>query len=166
VREYSTIAEGYIIQDNNFLACSREHRLKVYEMLSRQTRAAVFSGGIDCRLVTDEVAAELASIRIAQMFLAADTADSLDTLARAVDRLRHRHNYSRRKLRCYVLIGYDGETIEQAESRLEGAWSIGVLPFAQLFRPPVGTIEYGHDWLALWRKWTRPAAMFSAHEVM
>lgn len=160
LREYETFSAGWIINDNNFLQCSREHRLRVYAMLERQKRGAVFAGGIDARLVDDEVAAEFRSIRIRELFLAADTAGSLRALDQAVNRL---HYLGRQKLRCYVLCGFGGETIEQAEQRLEACWQIGVLPFAQLYQPATGWIEYDKEWRALQRKWSRPAAMYAAH---
>jgi hypothetical protein len=37
--------EGHIIQDNNFLQAPAAHRARVYQMLGRQPRAAVFGGG-------------------------------------------------------------------------------------------------------------------------
>lgn len=160
LREYDTFAEGHIIQDNNFLACSPEHRRRVYAMLSHQPRAAVFAGGLDARLVTDETAAELSAIRVGEVFLAADTDGSLRPLETAVNRLSF---LPRRKLRCYVLCAFGGETIEQARRRLEVVWQIGCLPFAQLFQPPDRWIDYDSEWRALAREWSRPAAMFASH---
>jgi len=157
------IAPGHIIQDNNFLATPQAHRLAVYEMLREQPRAAVFSGGLESSLVTDEIAGELQSIRIHSVFLAADTDAALGPLQAAIDRLsflRLRSN----KMRCYVMIGR-GETIEQAEQRLEAVWEIGCLPFSQLYQPPEHYIKYPREWRDLNRKWSRPAAIRAAHKV-
>ncbi len=154
------IQPGHIIQDNNFLACSPAHRRKVYVMLDRQPKAAVFAGGLDARLITDEVAAELRAIRISEVFLAADTWQALGPLHKAVDRLSF---LRRRQLRCYVLCGFNGETIEQAHKRLEAVWKMGALPFAQLYRSPEGKEAYSAEWRALAREWSRPAAMFASH---
>ena len=49
--EIQDFPEGYIIQDNNLIQSGRDHMLKVFAMLDRQKRAAVFSGGIDATLV-------------------------------------------------------------------------------------------------------------------
>ena len=160
LREYEHIEPGHIIQDNNFLACSPEHRRRVYAMLDRQPRAAVFGGGLDARLVTDEIAAELSAIRVGEVFLAADTDGALRPLEAAVKKLQF---LPRRKLRCYVLCAFGGETIEQARRRLEAVWQIGCMPFAQLFQPPNKWIEYDSEWRALAREWSRPAAMFASH---
>ena len=160
LREYERIAPGYIINDNNFLQCSPFHRGKVYQMLARQPRAAIFAGGIQASLVDAEIAAELRDVRIKELFLAADTAAALGAVSRAVDRL---HWLGRRKLRCYVLIGYNGETLEQAEQRLEALWQAGVLPFAQLYQPAEGLIDYPREWRDLARTWSRPAVTFASH---
>jgi hypothetical protein len=158
--QYEQIPEGHIINDNNFLQCDRLHRLRVYEMLDKQRRGATFAGGIDCRLVTGQIAAEFQSIRINEIFLAADTAQSLEPLERAVEKIGY---LGRQKLRCYVLLAHNGEAIEQAEQRLERCWQIGVLPFAQVNPPADSRIQYPQEWRTLQRTWTRPAAMYAAH---
>ena len=155
------IQPGYIIQDNNFLATPQHHRLAVYEMLRQQPRAAIFSGGLESSLVTDEIANELQSIRIHSVFLAADTDGALGPLQCAVDRLAFLGLRSN-KLRCYVMIGR--ELLEQAERRLEAVWEIGCLPFSQLYQPPERYIKYPRRWRDLNRKWSRPAAIRAAHK--
>jgi len=148
------IKPGYIIQDNNFLATPKWHREKVYAMLRQQRHAAVFSGGLEARRVTDEIAEELQSIRISAVFLAADSKPALKPLERAVQKLSF---LTRNQLRCYVLIGYGDETIEEALERLEAVWDIGCLPFAQLYQPPDHYIEYPREWKQLALEWCRPA---------
>ncbi len=151
------ISEGYIIQDDNFLACPKEHRLAVYGMLKLQGRAAVFSGGLQASLVNEEIAEELRSIRIASVFLAADTEGALGPLERAV---KHLSFLGRDKTRCYVMVAYNGESIEQAGKRLQAVWDLGCMPFCQLFQPPTqGRIVYSQAWRDLARVWSRPAAM-------
>ena len=152
--------DGHVINDNNFLQCSPEHRRKVYAMLDRQPRAAVFAGGLDARLVTDEVAAELRSIPIGQIFLAADTDESLPALEQALNRLSF---LGRDKLRAYVLCGWNGQTIDQAQARLEAVWEMGAMPFAQLYQPADRWIAYSGDWKRLQRMWSRPALMKVRH---
>jgi hypothetical protein len=155
------IQPGYVVNDNNFAQCPTSHRLAVYQMLARQKRAAIFAGGIDCRLVTDEFADELRGIRIRELFLAADTAASLVPLRRAAERLAF---LTRERLRCFVMVGYGGETIQQAEARLEAVWETGAMPFCQLYQPPDQWIDYGRDWRALRKAWSRPAAMKAMHK--
>jgi radical SAM superfamily enzyme YgiQ (UPF0313 family) len=154
------IADGYIIQDNNFLQCPREHRLKTYEMLSRQRRFARFAGGLQASLITDEIADEFRSLRIAEVFLAGDNAKAVKHVAEAARKLSF---LPRHKLRCYALIGYGDETIPQATERLEALWDAGVMPFAQLYKPADYTIDWSREWRQLARSWSRPAAMKAMH---
>jgi hypothetical protein len=155
-----SVQPGYIIQDNNFLQTPPGHRRKVYQMLDLQRRYAIFSGGIDATLVTDEIAEEFRGIRISDVFLASDTNSSEKALTQAIKRLSY---LGRRKLRCYTLLAYNGQTLQQATDKLERLWEIGVLPFAQLYQPPDKWIDYPQEWWTLARTWSRPAAMFALH---
>ena len=161
LHEVRDFPDGYIIQDNNLLQSGRDHMLKVFAMLFQQKRGAVFSGGIQADLVDEWFADQLRGLRsINSLFLAADTAASLKPLERA---LTHLSFLNRRKLRVYTLIGFDGETIPQAETRLERVWELGAMPFAQLHQPADDYLTYNRDWKALSKKWMRPAAMVSSH---
>lgn len=150
-----TIQPGHIVNDNNLLQCSRKHIADVFRMLKDQPKAAVFSGGIDARLVDDSFSNWLTTIRVDSLFLACDTDRGLEPLAAATRTLAW---LGREKLRCYVMIGRN-ETPEQAEARLRRVWELGCIPFAQLYQPPDQWIEYSPEWRALARTWSRPAAM-------
>lgn len=166
------IADGHVVQDNNFLACPSWHRKKVYEMLRRQARAAEFKGGLDPRLVTDEIAAEFRDLHISEAWLACDTEAALKPLERAVQKLqflltdadRERDGHSN-KIRCYALVGHKGETSERAARRLEQIWEAGAMPFAQLLQPKEKYIHYSKEWRDLARIWMRPAAMRASHNL-
>jgi len=152
---------GWIENDNNLLACPREHQEAVFEMLRCQGKRISFPGGLDVRLIDDWVAGQLRTLKIEQVFLAADTEGVLGKLGEAVKKLPF---LNRRQLRCYVLIAFNKETIAEATKRLEAVWKIGCLPFAQLYQPPEQFIEYSYQWKRLARTWSRPAAMFALHE--
>lgn len=152
------IAPGYIIQDNNLLQAPRWHIERVFEMLKAQRKAAVFAGGLDATLLNDWIAEGLRGLRINQVFLATDTDDALRPLAMALNRL----SFLRRdQLRCFVLLAYEGESIEKGLDRLMRVWELGAMPFAQLFQPPDKYIKYPKEWRDLARTWSRPAAMKS-----
>lgn len=152
------IADGWIVQDNNLLACSRPHIEGVFRMLRGQARAAVFSGGLDLRLLQSWHVSLLASIRLREIWVACDSPSSLPRLAHAAEILAE---IPMRKRRCYALIGYACETLDDAEARLAAIYEAGFLPFAQLYRDPVPKI-WPAEWRALARKWSRPAAYRSA----
>lgn len=158
--EFHNFVPGHIIQDNNLLQASRPHLCRVFNMLKAQPRAATFSGGLDARLIDSWLAEKLCELRIAQLFLAADTKAALRPLEKALDRLS---SLGRQKLRVYALLAFGGETISQAEERLETIWELGGMPFAQLFQPPDKFIKYSPEWQQLARNWSRPAIMKRSH---
>ena len=153
LQEIPAFAPGNCVQDNNLLQCSRAHLERVFAMLRSQSRVE-FSGGLDARLVTPWVADEIKSLRVRQIFLAADTDAALAVLDRAVKML----GLPRWALRCYVLLGFHGESLNQGIARLREVWRIGCVPFAQLYQPPDRLIHYGRDWRQVARTWSRPAA--------
>jgi hypothetical protein len=148
------INPGNVVQDNNLLQCNGEHIAKVFEML-RSQHGIEFSGGLDSRLLTSDIADEIRSLRIKQVFLAADTKDALKPLERAVKRL----GLSRNKIRCYALLARNGEPMSDAIERLETIWELGAMPFAQLYQPSDKYIRYSREWRDLARTWSRPPAM-------
>lgn len=156
-REIPDFAPGWIVQDNNLLMASRSHLLRVFEMLRVQRHAAVFSGGLDTRLMDDWVVDQLRTLRIDQLFLAADTMGSLTALGRALGRLA----LPRRKLRVYMLCGFGGDTIQEATERVQHVWRLGAMPFVQLYQPAERRIDYSPEWRDFARLWSRPAAMMA-----
>lgn len=144
------IHAGNIVQDNNLLACSKAHVQKVFEMLRGQ-RAIDFAGGLDCRLLEDWMIEELRSLKIKQLWFAYDSERYKTAVKRVGTKLKQQ--FPRNKLRCYVLIGFKGDTLDKAESRLRQVWEFGFLPFAMLYRPQ----QYTKDWYVLARNWSRPA---------
>lgn len=154
------IKPGWIIQDNNLLAAPRKHKREVFAMLRTQ-RAVSFQGGLDARLLDPWTVEELRSLTVKQIFLAADTVAMLRPVERALKRLSFLPQY---KLRVYTMIGYEGESMADAEARMEAVWQLGGMPFAQLYQPPDCYINYPREWKALARRWSRPAIMRSMHK--
>jgi len=156
------IKPGWIVQDNNLLATSRSHQEKVFAMLRSQKRAVGFPGGLDSRLLDDWIVEQLHMLKIGQVFFAADSEAGLEHLGGVREQLSF---LSRRQLRCYVLIGFDGEPYGKAQARLEAVWDMGFMPFAQLYRDSMHNtahrMRYSVEWRALARTWSRPAAMLT-----
>ena len=148
------IVDGWIVQDNNLLACSRPHIESVFKMLRRQPHAATFSGGIDTKYLEPWHADLLNGIRVKEVWLACDTEGAIPLLERAADILG---DLPINKRRCYVLMGFRGEAVEAAERRVEAVYRVGFLPFAQLYRNGAPKV-WPPEWRALARKWSRPAA--------
>jgi hypothetical protein len=155
LRELSNISEGWVVQDNNLLACSRGHIERVFDMLRRQPIAASFPGGLDLNYIQTWHIDLLKTIKVSMIFTAFDTEKSLEKLDMAADLFADFHIDKRR---AYCLIGFNGDSPYHAEQRLEKVYQAGFLPFAMLNKSPIGKIDYSNDWLKLQRKWSRPAA--------
>jgi len=147
------IRDGWNVQDNNLLACSREHIEAVFEMLRRQPEPIRFTGGLDIDYLAPWHVDLLGTIRLKSLFVACDRPQDLARLDKAADLLA---DMSIEKKRCYVLIGYGDETLTEAEQRCEAVYRKGFLPFAMLFRDKVGQTR-DRRWKRLQKKWARPA---------
>lgn len=158
LRELPIVA-GNIISDNNFLACSRAHKDKVFEMLKSQ-KAIDFKGGLEVGLIDEHFIENIRSLRIHELWLACDTDNAIENLRKAAEKLA-KAGFKRRKLRCYTLIGLNG--LEKDEARLRAVYEAGCMPFAQLFQP-VERIEYDLEYKKFARQWQRPAATISHME--
>lgn len=144
------IKPGNIIQDNNFLACSKKHRQKVYSMLKRQ-KAIEFKGGLHSRLLTDWDIEQIRGLRIKELWFACDFPDQLISLGRLYNKLKIFPSY---KKRCYVIIGFNKA---EEELRLKQIYKYGFYPFAQLYKDGTDK-KYSKDWKQFARTWSRPAA--------
>jgi len=150
-----TIKPGYIVQDNNLLACSAKHIENVFDMLRDQRRAAVFKGGLSARLLVDRHRELIDSIRVSEIWIACDTQRSVRWVERASKIL---DGIPIGKRRVYMMIGYEeDESIASAEKRIEKVFSLGFLPFTQLYQGENMKV-YSKEWRALASKWSRPAA--------
>ncbi len=61
---------------------------------------------------------------------------------------------SSHSLMCYVLIGYDGDSFEDAEKRLLQTMQEGFVPYAMLYRDENGNTD--KEWRRFQREWCRP----------
>lgn len=152
LREYP-IKSGNVIQDNNFLQCSKEHQKTVFEMLKTQ-KGVCFKGGLESQLINDWFACKAKEVRAKELWLACDSDGALKPLEKAAQILRAA-GFNQNNLYCYVLIGDD---IVKNEARLRKVFEIGCLPFAQLYQSPTRKkIEYSDEWKHFARIWSRPA---------
>lgn len=149
------IYEGNIIQDNNFLQCSRQHKDKVFEMLRKQ-KGICFRGGLEANLIDDHFVDNITSLRIKELWLACDTNSALPAFKKACEKLR-KAGFGRDKIRCYSLIGHD---MEKEEERNKEIWIAGAMPFSQLEMDFTRQKKvYPKEWRDFQRLWQRPAIM-------
>ncbi len=149
------IKEGNNILDDNLLACSDGHIIKVFEMLEKQSKVE-FTGGLEAKALKEWHIPYLARIKPSQMFFAYDGPEDKDDILKASVMLR---DFRRDQLRCYVLIGYPKDNLENAEERLKWIWSLGFMPMAMLWKNTKGDTD--PNWKPLQRQWARPAIIKS-----
>lgn len=148
------ITPGNIIQDNNFLQCSRVHKDKVFDMLRTQ-RGVCFRGGLETDLIDNHFVDAIRGLRIAELWLACDTDAQLPRFKRACAKLVNA-GFTRHQIRCYSLIGHD---MEKEEARNREIFLAGAMPFSQLERDfSREKTEYPKEWRDFERQWQRPAA--------
>lgn len=157
------VVDGWNIEDNNLLACPKSHIESVLKMLSRQPEKAKFTGGFESALVDEWVANHLKhTIRLSNLYLAYDRESQADALRFAVGNLKNA-GIGRGAIRCYVMVGFPGDTIEKAECRLRFAFSVGTTPFAMYYRPITDVEWYTppDGWNQLCKNWIFDRAIFA-----
>lgn len=149
------IRAGWIVQDDNLLACSRQHIEAVFAMLAQQPHRAELNG-LEAKLLEPWHVAALATLRPQHMFFAYDTPDDLEPLQDA-GALLTKAGWSRgsRALRCYVLVGWPKDTIAAAEKRLHETIHAGFFPMALAWRNKRG--DKAPQWAKFQREWARPS---------
>jgi len=152
------VTPGYNILDNNLLACSDGHLADVFAMLRTQRERVQFTGGLEAARVTPEVVEQLRTLRIDQLFLAYDSPGAWLVTERAI-RLLRKAGLGRDTIRCYVLMGREGDTPDAAAERGEQVLRAGGIPFAMLYQPDTHEVSYSREWEAVRRKYILPAAM-------
>jgi hypothetical protein len=154
VREFE-IRPGWMIQDDNLLACSEGHIRKVFAMLKNQRKYAQFSGGLDAEIFNEWHADMIRSIKVKRMWFSCDYPGAVKNIEKVGEILR---DFSPRKKRCYVMLGYGDESIHQAEKRLKHIYRLGFWPFAVLYRGlEARKTFYEPGWIRLMKYWSRPA---------
>ncbi len=143
------IRNGYDVLDNNLLAASRRHIGRVLDMLAAQTHAPRLTGGLEARRVEPWFAKALKPFHAEIGFLAYDRPGDRKHVADAAKLLLP--CFSTRRLGCYVLCGYEGDTIDAARERCQFVAELGMMPFPMYYRPKGwhGRVPSG------WRDWVR-----------
>ena len=128
------IRDGHKLEDSNILACPRSHIEAVFEMLARQKKRPIFSGGIGARLLKPWHCEAFKRIKTQTLYLAYDTPKSREPVQRAIAMLREA-DIKVGVIRCFVLCGYEGDTPEAAEERMVWLFRQGCVPLAMYWRP-------------------------------
>jgi hypothetical protein len=133
------IKDGWIVQDDNLLACSEQHIKAVFKMLKRQPQRPSFPGGLEAKILKPWHVELLHAVRPKEMFFAYDTPDDYEPLLTAGRMLDEAgFTLSSRKKFAYVLVGFPSDTFEKAEKRCIDTLVAGFIPFAMLYKDETG----------------------------
>jgi hypothetical protein len=149
------IKDGWNILDDNLTASTPAHFTAVIEMLKRQPERPIFTGGIDTKLLRPWQAELLKSVKPKRIYCAYDTTDDYEPLVNA-GRIFQQAGFTKasQTLRCYVLIGYPGDTLDKAEKRLLDTIRAGFIPYAMLWKTDNG--ETAQGWGPFQSLWLHP----------
>jgi len=154
------ITEGYNLLDDNILACSEKHIKAVFTMLAdgkkKYKKSVELTGGLEASLLRQWHVDALKKLKPKRIFFAYDTPDDLEPL-RIAGKMLFSAGWSLKgqTLRAYVLCGYNGDTFEAAEKRMNETIKAGFVPMAMLYRNHGG--KYDINWRRWQRQWVRPA---------
>ncbi len=149
------ITNGWILTDDNLLACSEKHIQAVFEMLKHQPKKPQFTGGLEAKLLTADRAKQIRELKPETVFFAYDTPNDLEPLKQAGKYLLDAgFSKSSHVLRSYVLCGYKGDTFDKALKRMLQSWDAGFMPMAMLYRDFKG--DYSKEWKRFQREWASP----------
>lgn len=148
------IKDGYNVLDSNLLACSDDHIRRVFDMLKRQPERPRFTGGLEAARMKPWIADELKILKPESAFFAYDEPSDYDPLLNACKIMTDVGILpdSGRAYWCYVLIGYNGDTMEKAEKRLNDVLRLNLMPMAMLFDKGKHR-EQRDGWIAFQREW-------------
>jgi hypothetical protein len=150
------------------MACSEKHIRYVFKMLEEQKKLGhrtFFTGGLEAARIRWWHVELLKKLRPKEIFFGCDSDEKFFHLREAMKLFREADYASRNTLRAYVLIGYQGDTMEDAERRLRRVKDIGVCPMAMLYRNMSGSIiQPERDWRRFMRMWARPALIYGRRE--
>lgn len=154
------VMDGWNVMDDNLLACSESHIREVFAMLARQEQRPIFTGGLEAKMLQPWHVELLRGVRAQRLYFAYDTPGDLAPLVDAGKMLRDGgFTKASHKARCYVLVGYEGDTMAAAETRLREAWAAGFMPYAMLYRDQAGQVN--KEWCVFQRQWVRPQIIMS-----
>ena len=124
-------------------------------MLQRQKYPIQFTGGLEAARLQDWHVDLLLQLRLKKIFFAYDTPDDFEPLINASIMLKEIGIIKRTSniARCFVLIGYLGDSFEKAETRLKQTIQLGFMPMAMLY---MKNLKYDKEWRRFQREWANP----------
>jgi hypothetical protein len=159
------IKQGDRLLDSNILACPDPHIKEVFKMLASNKGKFGLHGGFDIRIMKDWHVGLLAEhkTKIERLYIAFDYDSKLsrERTVEAIKKIRVDGGLSLGQLRCFVLIGHEGDTVEAAEDRCQFVFDSGAVPFASVYRGPSElNVKKNPTWQAVSSRWSWMPGIF------
>lgn len=153
------VVDGFNVLDSNLLQCSEKHIREVFTMLKRQPEKPLFTGGLESAKLKDWHIDLLLDVKPKRMYFAYDDLEDYEPLVNAAKRL-WAAGFSRGShiIFCYVLMGFPKDTMVNAVKRLKSVLSLGMTPFAMLYRDSKGHRD--PDWISLQAHWANVTKIY------
>ena len=117
-----------VLMDNNVLAC--DYGIKQIEKIVNLGCRVDFNQGLDCRLVTDDIAHLLSRVKwIECIRFSCDTIENLEPLLKTIERI-NKHGIKNWRIFVYLLV----RDVREANKIADVLKKIGVSPYAQPYR--------------------------------
>lgn len=165
------VKDGYDLLDNNLLQCSEGHIRSVFEMLGRQDRRDARGRKLGVKLTGGLEALSLKNWHVdlidglkpkpEVLYFAYDEPKDWDPLIEAAKKMKS-IGFTNQRVGCYVLMGYGGDSLEKAQSRLSKVVGLDMMPFAMLYAPEKK--NYDPNWTDLQRKYTKQQITRAIHK--
>lgn len=157
------IVDGWNVLDDNLLACSEDHIRAVFAMLKRQKARVMFTGGMEAKRLQPWHVDLFMDVRPQHIYFAYDTPDDWEPLADAARTFAVKGYGTRNIIYAYVLVGYPGDSMQDAEWRCRRVKSLQITPMAMLYRDRAG--KTSPEWRRFQRSWARPAAIWGHRDM-
>jgi len=132
------IRDGWDVLDNNLLACPEDHIRAVCDILKRQPQKPRFTGGLEAARLTRPLAECILETKPDRLFFAYDRPGELKSLREAARLLERITAWSpghmRHVVSCYVLVGFEGDTVALAEARVAEVMSLNMRAYPMFYR--------------------------------
>ena len=155
LEEFWNGQKNIVLCDPNILAC-KQWKILLHQLI--ESKAWVdFNQGLDIRLMTEEKAEMLKSIKTKNLHFAWDRYDDIKKIVPKFEMFKEITQINYRKLGVYVLCGFD-TTIEQDLERIYTLRNIGFHPYVMLYNKE--QIPKGHELRKL-QRWVNNRIIFA-----
>jgi hypothetical protein len=130
-------------------------------MLAVQSERVSFTGGLESKMLTKWDSDRLFALKCKSIYFAYDPGDALDDLRYAMSLLlASGFKISHHILKCYVLIGFEGDSKSRALRRLKDVFDIGFVPMSMLYRNYYGIVD--SNWVSFNTIYANPFSVIPA----